>query len=287
MPGPSAALTDQLLQEGRSHDARCGGKFLALVAMLIGVSLAVLVGGQSLSIQMPTIALVHPASVQQSVAPTLPASLRAKHFMPPSSNAAARWSGGFNHVVHAGGTTDSNSFKNGMNIELDGQPYKIIEFLHVKPGKGSAFVRTKIKNLLTKNSREMTFKAGEKVDLADMQALDCQYTYDTEDEAMFMNMESYEEMAVEKGDWFKFLKEGCDVTIKMYNGKPMDVELPNTMSYEVTATEIAIKGDSTGSVKKPATIETGAEIRVPAFIEVGQKIKVDTRTGEYLSRDND
>lgn len=181
----------------------------------------------------------------------------------------------------------SNDFKTGMSIEVDGQPYKVVEFLHVKPGKGAAFVRSKLKNFLTGNTVEKTWRAGETVELASVENNDSQFTYTDGSDYVFMNMSTYEEVRIpEDKSWSKYLKEGMDVQVLMWNGNVISVDLPNTVELEVVETDPGVKGNTAQGGSKPATLETGAVIQVPLFIQQGEKIKVDTRTDEYMSRAN-
>lgn len=187
-------------------------------------------------------------------------------------------------VVRAA-TVSTNDFKNGLTVEVDGVPYKVVEFLHVKPGKGAAFVRSKLKNLLTGNSNERTFRAGEQLSLADVMRRDGQFTYAEGDTYVFMDNDSYEETRLPKDDWAKYLKEGTTCNLLFYNGKVISVEPPAFMDLLVTETPPGVKGNTaSGGGTKPATLETGAVINVPLFIEVGELIKIDTRTDTYLSR---
>ncbi|KAI8103866.1 hypothetical protein M9434_002135 [Picochlorum sp. BPE23] len=179
----------------------------------------------------------------------------------------------------------SNDFKTGMSIEMDGQPYKVVEFLHVKPGKGAAFVRSKLKNFLTGNSVEKTWRAGETVELASVENKESQFTYTDGNDYVFMDMTTYEETRIpEDESWSKYLKEGMDVQVLTWNGKVISVDLPNTVELEVVETDPGVKGNTAQGGSKPATLETGAVIQVPLFIQQGEKIKVDTRSDEYLSR---
>ena len=179
----------------------------------------------------------------------------------------------------------SNDFKTGMSIEMDGQPYKVVEFLHVKPGKGAAFVRSKLKNFLTGNTVEKTWRAGETVELASVENNDSQFTYTDGADYVFMNMSTYEEVRIpEDKSWSKYLKEGMDVQVLMWNGNVISVDLPNTVELEVVETDPGVKGNTAQGGSKPATLETGAVVQVPLFIQQGEKIKVDTRTDEYMSR---
>ncbi|KAG2437767.1 hypothetical protein HYH02_011143 [Chlamydomonas schloesseri] len=189
-------------------------------------------------------------------------------------------------LVVVNGTVSSNDFKNGLTVEIDQQPYKVIEFLHVKPGKGAAFVRSKLKNFLTGGVVEKTFRAGEQVNTADVQKRDGQFTYQEGDEYIFMDTETYEETRLKKDDWAQFLKEGTTVELLFYNGKVISVDVPQFMDLKIVATSPNVKGNTVSGGSKPATLETGAVVSVPLFINEGETIKVDTRTGQYLSRVN-
>lgn len=181
----------------------------------------------------------------------------------------------------------SNDFKNGMTIELEGNLYTVVEFQHVKPGKGQAFVRTKLKSLKTGNTLEKTFKAGEKVQSAHISMRNMQYLYATGDEYVFMDNESYEQIHITAemmGDALKWIKDGANMDVKMHEDVVIGVEPPAHMELEVTHTEPGFKGDTAQGGNKPATLETGATINVPLFIEIGDKILVDTRSSEYLKR---
>ncbi len=182
----------------------------------------------------------------------------------------------------------SNDFRPGTSIELDGSPWKVIEFLHVKPGKGAAFVRTKLKNMQTGNSMERTFRAGETVPQANIEKVDMQYLYPEGDEYVFMDMQSYEQVALSAaqiGDPVKYLKEQMEVAVVTWNGQVITVELPNTVTLEIIETDPGVKGDTATGGTKPARLETGAEIQVPLFIKVGERIRIDTRTDSYLGRE--
>lgn len=182
-------------------------------------------------------------------------------------------------------SVSSNDFKTGLAIEFDGAPYKVIEFLHVKPGKGAAFVRSKLKNFITGNTVDRTWRAGETVDLASVDKKDSQFTYADGEEYVFMDMSTYEETRVKKDDtWAKYLKEGMDVSVLVWNGKVISIDVPNAVELEVVETDPGVKGNTAQGGSKPATLETGAVVQVPLFIQQGEKIKVDTRTDSYLSR---
>lgn len=183
----------------------------------------------------------------------------------------------------------SNDFRPGVSIELDGAVWRVVEFLHVKPGKGSAFVRTKLKNVQSGSVVERTFRAGETVPQANLEKSVMQHTYKEGDDYVFMDMESYEEgrlNASQIGDRVKYLKEGMEVNVVKWGEQVMEVELPNSVVLEVTQADPGVKGDTATGGTKPAIVETGAQVMVPLFISVGEKIKVDTRTDTYLGREN-
>ena len=179
-------------------------------------------------------------------------------------------------------------FRNGMCLELEGQYYFIVEFLHVKPGKGPAFVRTKLKNVTTGRILDKTFNAGVKVDEVRIECRPFQYLYRDDMGYNFMNSETFEQVSIpaEQIDGVEFLKEGDIVEVQIHaeSGTILTAEMPPHVILEVTYTEPGIKGDTATNTLKPATLETGAEVRVPLFIETGEKIKVDTRTGAYVER---
>ncbi|MGK7923939.1 MAG: elongation factor P [Spirulina sp.] len=181
----------------------------------------------------------------------------------------------------------SNDFRTGVTIELDGSVWRVVEFLHVKPGKGSAFVRTKLKNVQTGNTVEKTFRAGETVPQAVLEKRTMQHTYKDGDDLVFMDMESYEEMRLSPatvGDRVKSLKEEMEVNVVTWESQVLEVELPNTVVLEVVETDPGVKGDTATGGTKPAIVETGAQVMVPLFISVGEKIKIDTRNDAYLER---
>lgn len=181
----------------------------------------------------------------------------------------------------------AGDFRNGVTFDIDGNVFQIIEFQHVKPGKGAAFVRTKIRNVITGAVVEKTFSPTEKFPTAYIERKDMQYLYNDGDLYYFMDNETYENLPINKdklGDNFKFVKENTDVKVLSYKGVVFGVEPPFFMELEVTQTEPGIRGDTATNVTKPATLETGAEIRVPLFINEGDMIRVDTRTGEYMER---
>lgn len=183
----------------------------------------------------------------------------------------------------------SNDFRTGVSIELDGSVWRVVEFLHVKPGKGSAFVRTKLKNVQSGNVMERTFRAGETVPQANLEKTVKQFTYKDAEQFVFMDMETYEESRLNSnqiGDRVKYLKEGMEVSVLTWNDQVLEVELPNSVVLEVTETDPGVKGDTATGGTKPAIVETGAQVMVPLFITVGEKIKVDTRNDSYLGREN-
>ncbi len=182
----------------------------------------------------------------------------------------------------------SNDFRPGVTIVLDGAVWRVIEFLHVKPGKGSAFVRTKLKNSQTGSVVERTFRAGETVPQANLEKSTMQHTYKEGDDYVFMDMESYEEnrlSARQIGDRIKYIKEGMEVNVVRWDEQILEVELPNTVVLEVTQTDPGLKGDTATGGTKPATVETGAMIMVPLFITTGERIRIDTRTDSYQGRE--
>ncbi|MEX0268621.1 elongation factor P [Leptolyngbyaceae cyanobacterium UHCC 1019] len=182
----------------------------------------------------------------------------------------------------------SNDFRPGVSIELDGNVWRVVEFLHVKPGKGAAFVRTKLKNVQTGSVVEKTFRAGETLPQANLDKATMQYTYKDGDSFVFMDMESYEETQLsvaQIGDRVKYLKEGMEVNVVRWGEKIMEVELPNSVVLEVTQTDPGFKGDTATGGNKPAIVETGAQVMVPLFITTGERIKIDTRTDSYLGRE--
>ncbi|KAG7673933.1 putative Elongation factor P [Nannochloris sp. 'desiccata'] len=184
-------------------------------------------------------------------------------------------------------SVSSNDFKNGMTIEFDGAPYKVVEFLHVKPGKGAAFVRSKLKNFITGNTVDRTWRAGESVEIANVDKKESQFTYADGDEYVFMDMSTYEETRVKYDEaWAKYMKEGMDVSVLVWNGNVISVDVPNTVELMITETDPGVKGNTAQGGSKPATLETGAVVQVPLFIQQGETIKVDTRTDTYLSRVN-
>ena len=181
----------------------------------------------------------------------------------------------------------AGDFRNGVTFELDGQVVQVVEFQHVKPGKGAAFVRTKYKNIITGSVVEQSFNPTAKFPTAYVERKDMQYSYNDGNLYYFMDLETYEQVPISAdklGDNFKFVKEEMICKVLSYKGDVFGVEPPNFVELVVTQTDPGFKGDTATNVTKPATLETGAEIKVPLFINEGEKIQVDTRTGEYMSR---
>lgn len=181
----------------------------------------------------------------------------------------------------------AGDFRNGLTVEIEGNVFQIIEFQHVKPGKGAAFVRTKLKNIINGGVVEKTFRPTEKFPTAHIDRRDMQYLYNDGDLYNFMDPESYEQISIAQdvvGDAMKFVKENENCKINSYNGSVFAVEPPLFVELEITETEPGFKGDTATGASKPATVETGAQVSVPLFVNQGDKIKIDTRTGEYLSR---
>jgi elongation factor P len=182
-------------------------------------------------------------------------------------------------------TTD---FRKGLKVEVEGTPYEIVEFQHFKPGKGGAMVRTKLRNFLTGRIQDITFRSGEKVGRPDLEAREMQYLYREAEDLIFMDLTTYEQLHI-KVDFTEgkagYLKESQVVPVLLYNGEPLDIELPPSLVFSVTDTEPGAKGDTVSNVTKAATLETGLVIQVPIFVNTGDKVKVDTRTGGYLGRE--
>ena len=181
----------------------------------------------------------------------------------------------------------AGDFRNGITIEYDNNVYQIIEFQHVKPGKGAAFVRTKIRNVITGAVVEKTFNPNDKYPTAFIDRKDMEYSYSDGDLYYFMDTETWEQIPINKsvlGDNFKFVKENMVCKVLSYKGSVFGVEPPNFVELQVTKTDPGFKGDTATNATKPATLETGAEIKVPLFIDEGEMIQIDTRTGEYMGR---
>ncbi len=182
----------------------------------------------------------------------------------------------------------SNDFRTGTSIELDGSVWRVVEFLHVKPGKGSAFVRTKLKNAQTGSVVEKTFRAGETVPQANLEKRTMQHTYKDGEQYVFMDMETFEEVTLnpeQMGTGVNYIKAEMETSVVFWNDTVIEVQLPTSVFLEVIDTDPGVKGDTATGGTKPATVETGAQVMVPLFISIGEKIKVDTRDGSYLGRE--
>jgi elongation factor P len=181
----------------------------------------------------------------------------------------------------------TNEFKNGMHVEIDGSVWRIVEFQHVKPGKGGAFVRTKVKSVDSGSVVDKTFRAGEKFPRVFTEVKNMQYLYDSGDEVVFMDEETYEQLSLRNADLeeeLPFMQPTASVQVMFVGGQPTGVELPSSVVLQVTDTEPGVKGDTVSNVTKPATLETGAVIQVPLFVNVGDKLKVDPREKRYIQR---
>jgi len=181
----------------------------------------------------------------------------------------------------------TNEFRTGLTVEWENGIWTIVDFQHVKPGKGSAFVRTRLKNIITGNVNETTFRAGEKLSKAQINYRNMQFMYESDGEYFVMDQESYEQMSFTKellGDAIKYLKEDMILGVQFYNGSPIGVELPNFVELEIVETDPGVKGDTASGGSKPAKLETGAVVQVPLFVQQGDKIRIDTRTNQYLER---
>jgi elongation factor P len=184
-------------------------------------------------------------------------------------------------------TVSTNQFRNGMHVEIDGQVWRIVGFQHVKPGKGGAFVRTRLKNLDSGAVVDRTFRAGEKMPRVHTETKSVQYLYDAGDEVVFMDMESYEQISLPHGELeseLPFMQPSSSVSLLMVDGRPAGVDLPASVELSVVETEPGVKGDTVSNVTKAAKLETGAVVQVPLFVNVGDRIKVDTRERRYISR---
>jgi elongation factor P len=178
-------------------------------------------------------------------------------------------------------------FRKGLKIEINGEPFTIVEFQHVKPGKGGAFVRTTLKSLITGNVIDRTFRSGEKVDKPDLEEKEMQYLYESDGEFHFMENSTYEQLfltAEQLGDARNYLQENVTVNVLFHNGKPVGVEVPIFVELKVTATEPGFRGDTAAGGTKPAVLETGMTVQVPLFINEGDVLKIDTRVGKYVER---
>ena len=181
----------------------------------------------------------------------------------------------------------ASEFRKGITFQWDGDVYQIIDFQHVKPGKGAAFVRTKIRSVLSGGTKDVTFNPTERFEKATIETKEMQYLYSDGELFYFMDVATYEQLPLDKEaveEAIKYLRENDNATIRFYKGKAFEVQPPNFVELEVTHTEPGLKGDTSSGATKPATVETGVTIMVPLFVNLGDKIKIDTRTGEYLSR---
>lgn len=185
---------------------------------------------------------------------------------------------------------DTSDFRNGMSIQMDNEIYSIVEFQHVKPGKGGAFVRTKLKNVRTGAVLDKTFRAGEKMEQAILDRKPMHYTYRQDNDYFFMDLETYEQIPVREeliGPQVKYLKEGTEVSVLSHEGQIIGVEVPFTVTLEIVETDPGVRGDTASGGSKPAKLETGAVVQVPFFVQVGERIRVDTRTDAYMERAKD
>jgi len=181
----------------------------------------------------------------------------------------------------------TNDFRTGLTIKLEGEVYTVVDFQHVKPGKGAAFVRSKLKNIRTGSVTERTFRAAEKVESAHIDRREMQYLYSAGDSYTFMDTQNFEQLALTKehlGDNLNYIKENMSITVLLYEGSILGIEVPNFVDLKVVETAPGVRGDTVSGATKPATLETGAIVQVPLFIENGDVIRIDTRTGEYLTR---
>ncbi len=184
---------------------------------------------------------------------------------------------------------DTSDIRKGLKVLMDGNPWTVVEFQFVKPGKGAAFTRTKFKNLLNGSHKEMNIRSGEKLEPANVEERDMQFLYKEGTDLVFMDQSSFEQVSVNSdmiGAAANLMKDNLPCQVLFFNERPVDVTLPTFVFLDVTASEPGVRGDTSGNVQKPATVETGAEVSVPLFIRVGDTIKIDTRTLEYVERVN-
>ncbi len=185
------------------------------------------------------------------------------------------------------GTISTAEFRNGSKLEMAGVPYTVIDFQHVKPGKGGAFVRTKIKSLRDGRVLDKTFRSGEKVDVPDLTHASMQYLYQAGEDFVFMDNDTYDQVSLsadQLGDARDFMLENIEAKVLYHNGMPIDVEIPSFLELEIVDTDPGVKGDTASGGSKPATLSTGAVVKVPLYIEIGERIKVDTRNRTYIER---
>jgi elongation factor P len=181
----------------------------------------------------------------------------------------------------------TSEFRKGLRILLDGEPFVMVDFQHVKPGKGGAFVRTRVKSLMTGNVLDRTFRSGDKVELPELEESKMQFLYKEEDKFYFMDVNTYDQLFIQEkalGDAKNYVKEGLVIEVLIYKGNPIGVEVQNFVDLLITRTEPGIKGDTAQNATKPALLETGYTIQVPLFVEEGDVVKIDTRTGQYMER---
>ena len=181
----------------------------------------------------------------------------------------------------------AEEFRKGLTFEMDGDVYQVIDFQHVKPGKGAAFVRTKIKSVMNGGTKEVTFNPNDRYEKAHIETKEMQYLYNDGELYYFMDQETYEQIPLNKDvveEAIKYIRENDNASVRFYQGNAFDVSAPNFVELKVSETEPGVKGDTASGANKPAVVETGAVINVPLFVNIGDTIKIDTRTGEYLSR---
>jgi elongation factor P len=181
----------------------------------------------------------------------------------------------------------TTEFRNGLKIEIDGEPYVIVEFQHVKPGKGGAFVRTKFKSLKSGNVTDKTFRAGEKVDVPNLEEKTMQYLYAADKDRIFMDTSSYEQVSMNEkqlGDSINYLKENMEIKVLYHKEQPINIEVPMFVELAIAKTDPGVRGDTASGGSKPATLESGAVIKVPLYLNEGDVVKVDTRTGTFIER---
>ena len=181
----------------------------------------------------------------------------------------------------------TTEFRNGLKIEIDGEPYVIVEFQHVKPGKGGAFVRTKFKSLKSGNVTDKTFRAGEKVDVPNLEEKTMQYLYGADKDRVFMDTSSYEQVSLNEkqlGDSINYLKENMEIKVLYHKGMPINIEVPMFVELAIARTDPGVRGDTASGGSKPATLETGAVVKVPLYMNEGDVVKIDTRTGTFIER---
>lgn len=183
----------------------------------------------------------------------------------------------------------TSDFRKGLKVLIDNQPYAIVDFQHVKPGKGNQFTRTKLKNLLTGSNLEKTFKSGEKFEIPDLVTRDCQFLYKDDNGFLFMDKENYDQYTIQPddvGDSQNYLIENLEVTVMFFNNRAIGVDVPNSVRLKVAQTDPGLKGNTVTGGSKPATMETGLIVHVPLHINEGDTLKIDTRTGDYIERSN-